>query len=70
MDTLLPWIVWNKSQMVVSEICESLHVLFSFDLAENFASDAGSNVQVIAEHAEGEMCCYESINSLLFRSLP
>ena len=43
---------------------------FPFDLAENFASDAGSNVQVITKHAEGEMCCYESINSLLFRSLP
>ena len=42
---------------------------FSSVLAENFAFDAGSDVQVIAKQAEGEMCSYESINSLLFRSL-
>ena len=57
--------------MVVTEVSKCLHVhIFSFHSAENLASDTSSNKQMIAEHAEGEICCNESISTLFFWSLP
>ena len=37
--------------------------------AENIASEASSHIQMIAEHVEGEMWYYESINTLFFWGL-
>ena len=69
MGVLSLWPVWNNSEIFVADIHEWLQVhILSFNSAENLASDTSSNVQMIPQLAEGEMCYYGCINTLFFWS--
>ena len=49
------YLLWSKSLIVVTQISDCIYTHLSSTSVENLASDTDTDIQMILEHAEGEV---------------